>query len=77
MCGISDRMKQADALIRESKLDRIDNEIKKALPYVKHISANGLGELFTSRHILKLLSEWTPVSESSEISVTSKIRKET
>ncbi|MGO5315095.1 radical SAM protein [Bilifractor sp. LCP21S3_A7] len=68
MCNIPDCMKRADQMIREEKLDKVDAEIRKVLPYIKHISANGLGELFTSRHILKILSEWNPVAPASECS---------
>ena len=70
MCDIPNCMARADAEEREKKLNRIDDEVRKALPYVRHVSANGLGELFVSRHILKLLSEWKPVADPSEISVT-------
>lgn len=69
MCGIPDCMKHVDAVKREQKLDRIDSELRKVLPYVKKISANGLGELFTSKHILKLLSEWKPIADPAECSV--------
>lgn len=69
MCGIPDCMAKADAELLEEKYEKIDMELKKALPYVKHISANGLGELFVSKHILKLLSEWEPLADPSEISV--------
>lgn len=39
---------------------RIENEIRKALPYVKTFSANGLGEFFVSESMIKLVSEWNP-----------------
>ena len=70
MCTIPDCMARADRELSEKKYDRIDSELKKILPYVKHISANGMGELFASRHTLKLLSEWQPVAPADEISVT-------
>lgn len=69
MCGIPDCMKHVDAVEREKKLDKIDAELLKILPYVKKISAHGLGELFVSKHILKLLSEWRPIAEPAECSV--------
>lgn len=68
MCTIPDCMKRADAVEREKKLDKIDAELLKVLPYVKTISANGLGELFASKHILKLLSEWKPIADPAECS---------
>lgn len=70
MCTIPDCMKQVDAVEREQKLNKIDAELSKILPYVKNISANGLGELFVSTHILKLLSEWKPIADPSECSVS-------
>ena len=42
---------------RQKKLNKIDTELLKILPYVKKFSANGLGErLFVSKHTLRLLS---------------------
>ncbi len=70
MCDIPNCMARADVKLREEKLNKIDEELRKILPYVKNISANGLGELFVSKHILKLLSEWKPLADSSEVSVT-------
>lgn len=70
MCTIPDCMKRADTAEREQKLNKIDAELSKILPYVKAISANGLGELFVSKHILKLLSEWKPIADPSECSVS-------
>lgn len=66
MCGIHDCKKRVDAEERERKLDKIDAELLKVLPYVKKISANGLGELFVSKHTLKLLSEWKPIATPAE-----------
>lgn len=70
MCDIPNCMVKADVKASEEKYEKIDEELRKALPYVKHISANGLGELFVSRHTLKLLSEWKPLADPSEVSVT-------
>lgn len=69
MCGIPDCMTKADAKLLEDKYTKIDRELKKALPYVKHISANGLGELFVSKHTLQLLAEWEPLAAPEEVSV--------
>lgn len=49
---------------------RIENGIKDLLPHIKHISANGRGELFASPRILKILSEWKPISPIEELSVS-------
>ena len=57
MCTIPDCMSKADYSMREEKLNKIDDELRKVLPYVKKIGANGLGEIFASKHILKLLSK--------------------
>ncbi len=40
--------------------EKIENEIRTALPYVKRFSANGLGEFFVSDSIMKLVAEWKP-----------------
>lgn len=66
MCTIPDCIKGADLKKREENLNKIDSELRKVLPYVKKISANGLGEVFSSKHILQLLSEWKPVANPSE-----------
>lgn len=49
--------------------DLLEEKLKQILPYVKHIGANGRGELFASKRILKLLQEWTPIAPPEEISV--------
>jgi len=69
MCTIPGCINQEEMQIHEEKLNKVDEEVRKILPYVKHIGANGLGELFASKHILKLLSEWEPVADSTECSV--------
>lgn len=69
MCTIPDCAKRINAAKREEKYNKIDAELRKILPYVKRVSANGLGELFASKHTLKLLSEWKPIAEPSECSV--------
>lgn len=66
MCTIPDCMSKADYQERERKLNIVDDEIRKVLPYVRKIGAHGLGELFASRHILKLLSEWKPLAAPEE-----------
>jgi MoaA/NifB/PqqE/SkfB family radical SAM enzyme len=70
MCTIPDCMRDANPEEREKKLDKIDAEVLKILPYVKTIGAHGLGELFVSKHILKLLSQWKPLADPSECSVS-------
>lgn len=55
-CCISRCNDTIDAAVQE----KIEKEIRKALPYVKNFSANGLGELFVSKGMMKLISEWNP-----------------
>lgn len=69
MCTIPDCMQRTEVKEREKKLQRIDEELEKILPYVKNISANGLGELFVSKHTLNLLSKWEPLAKKEECSV--------
>lgn len=40
--------------------EKIEQEVRLALPYVKTFSANGLGEFFVSDSMVKLVSEWRP-----------------
>ena len=47
----------------------LEEKIIALLPYVKHLGANGRGEFFASPRIMKLLSEWQPLSPIDEISV--------
>lgn len=68
MCTIPDCRFNAED--HEKKLNKIDAEVRKVLPHLKHISANGLGELFVSRHIMQLLSEWRPFADPSECSAS-------
>lgn len=53
----------------EHNYDMIESRIREAMPYAKRISANGHGELFTSKRTLKLLSEWIPKAPTEECSV--------
>ncbi len=48
--------------------DSLEEKIRKILPHVKHLGANGRGELFASPRIMKLLSEWKPIAPLEEIS---------
>lgn len=70
MCTIPGCLKAEELKKREERLNKIDEELSKVLPHVTEISANGLGELFASKHILKLLSEWEPIADASECKVT-------
>lgn len=47
----------------------IEKRLEKILPYVRTIGANGRGELFVSKRILKLLASWKPIAPPEEVSV--------
>lgn len=68
-CDVHDMMARNRGKDLESGYDKIETELKKVLPYVKKISANGCGELFVSKRILKILSEWQPQAPAEEVSV--------
>jgi MoaA/NifB/PqqE/SkfB family radical SAM enzyme len=55
-CCISRGDEKLDPAVQE----KIENEIIAALPYVKSLSANGLGEFFVSDSMIKLVSAWKP-----------------
>ena len=69
MCTIPECAKRLKAADVEEKLNRIDDKVRKVLPYIKTIGANGLGELFASKHIMQILSEWKPLARPEECSV--------
>lgn len=68
-CTVHDTMLRNKTEDLEGGYDKIEAELKKILPYVKKIGANGCGELFVSKRILKLLSQWKPLAPAEEISV--------
>lgn len=70
MCNIPGCMAGKDMEEREKRLDKLDEKLNEILPYVKKISANGLGELFVSKHTMNLLANWKPVADPSEIEVS-------
>ncbi len=51
------------------EIKEIERKIKEIMPHLKIFGANGRGELFASKSILKLLSEWKPISPENEIRV--------
>lgn len=55
-CCISRCDSKMDPAVRE----KVEGEIRAALPYVKTFSANGLGEFFVSDSMMELVSEWKP-----------------
>lgn len=68
-CNVHDIMLINKSEDLESGYDKIESELKEVLPHVKRLGANGCGELFVSKRILKLLSEWKPLAPAEEISV--------
>ena len=51
---------RCDSMLDPTVQEKIENEVREALPYVKNFSANGLGEVFASEGMMKLISEWKP-----------------
>lgn len=47
----------------------IEEKLQKILPHVRTLGANGRGELFASKSILKMLSSWKPIAPADEICV--------
>lgn len=50
-------------------LHTIEEKVRKALPYVKRLIANGCGEVFASKSMMNLLAEWEPISPPEECCV--------
>ena len=69
-CTTPEVMRGANRAELEEGYRNIEEKLKDILPHVNHISANGRGELFASPHILKLLSEWKPLSPEPECRVS-------
>lgn len=68
-CTVHDIMLKNKTEDLEKGYDKIEKELREVLPHVKKLSANGCGELFVSKRILKLLSEWKPLAPAKEVSV--------
>lgn len=68
-CYIHDVMLENQTVDLESGYNKIEAELKEVLPHVKKLGANGCGELFVSKRILKILSEWKPLAPAEEVSV--------
>lgn len=51
---------RCDDKIDPAVQEKIENEIRKSLPYVKTFSANGLGEFFVCDSMMALVAEWDP-----------------
>jgi len=69
-CTIQKTMPCTDWKAAEERCKIIDDRVREAMPYTDYIGANGHGELFVSKHILKLLSEWKPMHpERAQVSL--------
>lgn len=53
--------------IRPENEAKIESEIRKALPYVKELSANGLGEFFCCESMIRLVNEWNPIDKENAV----------
>lgn len=68
-CNVHDIMIANKDEDLEKGYNKIEAELKGVLPHVKKLGANGCGELFVSKRILKILSEWKPLAPKEEVSV--------
>ncbi|MBR2045512.1 MAG: radical SAM protein [Agathobacter sp.] len=69
-CTMHERMIATDKLELEKRYDVIEERLKGVLPHIKHISANGQGEVFVSKRILSLLANWKPLAPKEECSAS-------
>lgn len=69
-CTSFQNMLQARERDWSENYEKIENSIRDILPHIKHIGANGRGELFASPRILKILGDWNPISPIDEVSVS-------
>lgn len=68
-CSSYQHMKDTRKYDFSRKYDLLEQKLKEILPHVKILGANGRGELFASKRILKLLQEWKPLAPAEEIEV--------
>ena len=68
-CGVSQDMKKRDWNKAEANAQLIENKLREILPHMRRIGGNGLGELFCSKHTLRLLADWKPLAPKEECSV--------
>lgn len=69
-CGVHRVMEKNKECNLLPNYEIIKQRIREVLPYIKHISANGCGELFACKHTLELLREWHPEAPKDECSVS-------
>ena len=68
-CSSRSSYKKAPQEVKNAGYENIYEKLKPVLPHIKKIGANGRAELFVSKHILKILSEWRPIAPVEECSV--------
>lgn len=69
-CSSYDHMEETRCEDKSCKYDILEEKLKEILPHVRVIGANGRGELFASKRILKLLHDWEPLAPKEEIFVS-------
>ncbi len=69
-CTVHTVMERNKGKDLNEQYDIIEKRIREVLPKIKHISANGCGEIFACPRTLKLLSEWKPEAPVEECSVS-------
>lgn len=71
-CVSHNSMETAKQMPREryaKNLDIIEARVRECLPHVKKLIASGSCEVFASPRTLRLLGEWRPIADPSEVSV--------
>ncbi|WP_432748159.1 hypothetical protein [Pectinatus frisingensis] len=68
-CGVPQSMEMGNKKKNEYNYKIIEGKLRPILPHIKTIGANGCGELFVSKHTLKLLAEWHPLAPKEDCHV--------
>ena len=68
-CNAGKKIERLKGIELEKNYKAIEAELERVLPYVKRLSANGLGEIFSSPHTLNLLANWKPLCNPEEVEV--------
>lgn len=69
-CTSFDHMADTKKNDYSREYELLEERIKEFLPYAREISANGRGELFCSKHIMKLLSEYESKVPADEVKIS-------
>jgi hypothetical protein len=69
-CFLRHWMRENKDIDLEKYYTKIEEKLQPILPYIKRISANGLGEVFCSKHTLNILANWKPLGNPDEIEVS-------